>query len=317
MFTNYLSAEFPSQINIDLSEFCNLKCIHCPYEQVTKIKGSTRENLDYEIHRKLINEISENENYCKYIRYTGEGEPLLHPRLLDILEYAKNNTKTTLTITTNGQLLTEKIIAKILSYIDIFDISIDAFSEETYEKIRVGGKFKIVKENVNNLIKHIKNKKLKNKTMVSFVEQEQNKNEASDFKSYWKNQGVDFVVIRSQHSCAGSIKKIKDKMWDNINKNNIKRKPCLYPWERLMVTPRGMVTYCPADWLHEHTVGNLKKETIKEIWKGKKMIDVRKFHESNNFPETSLCKTCPDWCNIKWPNEGRSYATVVHEFQDL
>jgi radical SAM protein with 4Fe4S-binding SPASM domain len=84
-----------------------------------------------------------------------------------------------------------------------------------------------------------------------------------------------------------------------------------------MVTPRGMVTYCPADWLHEHTVGNLKKETIKEIWKGKKMTDVRKFHVTNNFPETSLCKTCPDWSNIKWPSEGRSYATVVHEFQDL
>ena len=38
-FNGYLSQGFPSQIIVDLTEFCNLACIHCPYEEVIKVKG--------------------------------------------------------------------------------------------------------------------------------------------------------------------------------------------------------------------------------------------------------------------------------------
>jgi MoaA/NifB/PqqE/SkfB family radical SAM enzyme len=53
-FEGHLGAVFPSQINVDVTEFCNLACTHCPYENVTKLKGRGRRNLPSEWHRRLI-----------------------------------------------------------------------------------------------------------------------------------------------------------------------------------------------------------------------------------------------------------------------
>ena len=128
-FSEHLSAEFPSQINVDVTQFCNLACIHCPYETVTKLKGKARLNLRLDLHVKLIDEIATTgRGHCLYIRYTGDGEPLLHPNLPDMLRHAVERTGLPVNLTTNGILLTEQRAEQLVDAgVSVIDISIDAY----------------------------------------------------------------------------------------------------------------------------------------------------------------------------------------------
>lgn len=312
-FQEHLSSEFPSQINVDATQFCNLACVHCPYSVFAKSNSFSGTHLDPNLNKKMVDEVAtDGFKYCKYIRYTSNGEPLLHPQIDEILSYACLNSNTKVTLTTNGTLLTEKRIDRLLNNgLHSIDISIDAFKDETYEKIRIKGNLKKTRSNVLNLINRIKNGSYDTKVVVSFVRQELNFNEADDFEKFWKNEGVDYVIIRKLHSASGSKEEIKNTI--KINSKKTYRKPCLYPWERFLLNPLGEISYCPSDWYHKSVIGNIKVNSIKELWKGKTMSNLRKAHLENSFDGFNFCKECPDWVNTKWPFEGRSYSNMMRE----
>lgn len=312
-FQKQLSSEFPSQIIVDVTEYCNLACIHCPHKEFVKSKAFTGANLDIDLHKKLINEVAtDGLGICQYLRYTANGETLLHPQIEEMLEYACKNSKTKINVTTNGILLTELKAKKLLDIgVDIFDISIDAFNDETYSKIRINGNLNATRKNILGLINLIKKHNYKTKVVVSFIEQPLNKNEALDFEKFWKTKGADYVVIRRLHSAGGAKKAIKSKM-DKAYKN-IVRKPCVYPWERLVLTAIGTIGFCPADWKHASQIADFKNHTIKEIWKGEYMQKLREAHLKNDFTGFDFCKQCPDWIHTRWPDEGRAYRNMMEE----
>lgn len=314
-FSGYLSAEFPSQINVDVTEFCNLACIHCPYETVTKLKGKARKNLRGDWHTKLIDEIaSTGRGRCRFIRYTGDGEPLLHPELADFVGYAVAKTGLPVNVTTNGMLLTEERARRLLAAgVDVFDVSIDAHSQQVYEQVRVKGDLAITRECTHRLIRLAKEYGGRSRIMVSFVRQPLNEHEAMEFERYWRDAGADFVVLRNRHSCAGSSTDMLEELWATAP---AERKPCLYPWERLVLKADGRFTFCPADWHHLAEIGSIDTSSVHDIWTGEAMQALRAAHLENDFREHSFCRNCPDWSVIRWPSEGRSYATVMHEFAD-
>ncbi len=312
-FGRYLSAAFPSQINVEVSEFCNLLCVHCPYESVIKTKGSKRRNLDEALHTKLIDEIAEHgKPHCRFLRYTGDGEPLLHPRLPQMLAYAVDRTELPVNLTTNGLLLTEdRAHALIQAGVSVFDISLDAHDPETYAKIRVGGELAVAHANTRRLIGLAKASGKSAKVVVSFVRQPLNETEVDAFKAFWTSEGADQVVIRNRHSCGGASDDVARAMWKTVP---AARTPCLYPWERLVVKPDGVFSYCPVDWKHEAGVGTLTEQTVREVWQGPAMQALRAAHLNNDYRNHAFCGQCPDWSITRWPDEGRSYATMMHEF---
>lgn len=88
-FGGHLSWEFPSQIIIDVTELCNLECIHCPHPEFKASKYSDNRNLSLECHDKIIDEVArDGQGYCQYLRYTGQGETLLNKKLIPMIRYA-------------------------------------------------------------------------------------------------------------------------------------------------------------------------------------------------------------------------------------
>ncbi len=313
-FGGYLTQDYPSQLVVDVTEFCNLACVHCPFSIVTKPKGKNRHQLLPELHAKLVQDVAEKGRpSCRFVRYSGEGEPLLHPHIMEFLrEMSAVGVPTALT--TNGLLLTqERCEAIVAAGTSAVDISIDAFKPETYAKIRVGGDLAVTQEGVKRLIAAKQAAGSILKIMTSFIHQAGNEGEDKDFQAYWQDQGVDLVFIRDLHSCAGNQKDMAQKMWATAPKP---RKPCLYPWERLNLKPDGFVHFCPADWIHGSRVGDFGKQTIAEVWQGPEMEAVRRAHLTNDFSACSLCGQCPDWAVIRWPWQGRTYASAMHEIDE-
>ena len=261
-FGGQLTSEFPSQIIVDVTEVCNLACIHCPHPSFKLSKHYSSKFLEPELNKKLVDEVAtDGKGFCQYIRYTSNGEPLIHPKGYEIIHYAVQNSNTFVCLTTNGTIMKEKKTRQLLdSGVHMIDISIDAHTPETYSKIRVGGDLNVTKENVLRLIKWTKESGVDTKVVVSYVEQSKNKHETNDFENYWKEQGAASVVVRRLHSAAGAVKETAKEM----RQKNLKRYPCLYPWERLTLDPKGLLAFCPADWTYSSPAGDLRESTVRE-----------------------------------------------------
>lgn len=314
-FGGRLTAGFPSQVIIDATEVCNLACIHCPHPDFKKSEYYDARYLSPELNAKIVDEVR---NYgigkTQYIRYTSEGEPLVHPKGYEMIEYAVRNSGVYVTLTTNGTIMNEQRTRKLLDAgVHMIDISIDAFNADTYSKIRVNGDLEITRSNVLNLLSWVKKSGSSTKVVVSFIEQPQNTHEVADFESYWKEQGADSVVVRRLHSAAGAVINIANIM--RREQAHEVRRPCVYPWERIVLNPRGYLSFCPADWTHGSSMIDYANTTVAEVWQGEFYRQLRKAHMSNNYVEHKFCGQCPDWKQTRWPAEGRGYADMVEELK--
>lgn len=313
-FQGRLKADFPSQIIVDATEVCNLACIHCPHPEFKRSEQYAARYLDSAIHNKMVDEVREyGQGQTLYIRYTSNGEPLVHPNIYDMLDCAVRNSGVFVALTTNGTIMNEKRIEKLLaSGLHMVDISIDAFLPKTYAEIRRGGNLEITRGNVLRIIEMKRRTGAATRIVVSFVEQRQNRGEAVAFESYWKQQGADFVIIRRLHSAAGGLAVIAMDM--KVSQQSMERKPCLYPWERILLNPKGELAFCPQDWVHGSVLADYRTTTIREVWQGDAYRKLREAHLTNQFKAFPFCAQCPDWAQTRWPSEGKSYADLVEVF---
>lgn len=314
-FGGRLTPHFPSQVIVDITEVCNLECIHCPHPEFKKSVHYATRYLDPALNAKIVDEVRDHgKGQTQYIRYSSEGEPLVHPKGYEMIEYAARNSGVYVTLTTNGTIMNEKRTRRLLdSGVHMIDISIDAFTPETYAKVRVKGDLNVTRVNVLNLISWIKQSGSPTKVVVSFIEQPQNKHEAAEFQAYWTEQGADFVVVRRLHSAAGAVVNIANLM--RTEQASDLRRPCVYPWERLVLNPRGHLAFCPADWTHGSTIADYRETTVAQVWQGEFYRKLRTAHLSNDFSSHGFCGQCPDWKQTRWPAEGRGYADLIAELK--
>jgi len=136
----------PLEVVVEITTHCNYSCIHC-FRNL--MKPSEHGFMDLDLYRKLLNQLEEIN--VKKLTFTGWGEPLVHPHVLDFLSEAKKRGFHIL-LNTNGSLLAEyaEDIAKI--GVDGVVVSIDSADPDLYEKIRVGGAFDSVLSGVLKLV---------------------------------------------------------------------------------------------------------------------------------------------------------------------
>lgn len=133
-----------------VTSLCNVKCIMC---QIIKNK--------WELPEHAVDEIINIMPYLENVIWQG-GEVFLYKhfeRLMD--EAGKHNVNQE--IGTNGLLLNERIINKLIEYNVDLGISIDGLNKEVYEYIRVGADFDLLINNLK-LLKKIKSNLQKQKT---------------------------------------------------------------------------------------------------------------------------------------------------------
>ncbi len=315
-FGGRLTKKFPSQINVDLTDMCNLACIHCSHSDYVKSEHYSKVFLSKELNKKMVDEVKKYGNgKTQYVRYTGNGEPLLHSEIFSIIEYAVINSGTTVSLTTNGTIMNKEKAKKLVDIgVHVIDISIDAFKSETYKTIRKNGKLEVTRRNVINLINYAKEQGNKTKIVVSFIEQIENKGEADDFKKFWEEAGADYVVVRRFHSNSGAKKEYANKKMEELKTKN--RRPCLYPWERILLKANGKLAFCPSDWIEASVINNFNENSIKDTWQSSFYKELRTAHINNNYSKAHFCGQCPDWELTRWPEEGRSYANMMEEFKE-
>ncbi|RMF93254.1 MAG: radical SAM protein [Candidatus Schekmanbacteria bacterium] len=280
-----ISLDFPSNLFIEPTNRCNLRCKMCPQNDEDFME---RGFMDFQTFRKVIDE---SVNYGKRtaIFFHKDGEPLLHEGLFEMIEYAVSKKAAYRThLSTNAHLLSEdKIKRLILSGLDSVIVNIDANYEETYRAIKGRGGLSKVESNVKEMIK-FRNSigKINPAIRVKIIPVDENRNEIEDFKNKWKHI-ADEVVISKEFSWPGRKGK-------NGKKNEFLRYryPCISLWLSMTINWDGTVSVCCIDYYHKGIIGNVKDDTIERIWKGKLLQEIRKKHINGNFSEIEVCRNC-------------------------
>ncbi len=145
---NGRSTALPFSLSIEPTTACNLGCPECPsgLKQFTRPTGK----LSHELHEKILDEVK---SHVAYINYYFQGEPFLHPDILELIRAAKKRKIYTAT-STNAHFIDEQKAEEIVrSGLDRLIISIDGLSQKSYEQYRVNGSLEKVLEATKFLVR--------------------------------------------------------------------------------------------------------------------------------------------------------------------
>jgi MoaA/NifB/PqqE/SkfB family radical SAM enzyme len=150
----------PSHIILDFDATCNFRCPSCRTELINNNKNHVMRAVNNRlvglIKHMIIDQITEHP-VC--IRWCG-GEPFISDVYLDLLQYIASSDKKSMIshhIQTNGSYLKKKsdLVLSLLPTISQMRVSFDAATADTYHKVRVGGKWNQLLENVRWLRQQI------------------------------------------------------------------------------------------------------------------------------------------------------------------
>ena len=111
--------DFPLEISLELTNYCNLRCIMCPNPSLKRKRGYMSENL----FKAIVNGLS-GENGFLFLPQ-GFGEPLLHRELFDLTTFASKSGIRPIVLLSNGMLLNESTLSDVMNSIDILIVTID------------------------------------------------------------------------------------------------------------------------------------------------------------------------------------------------
>lgn len=144
--------EYPSMLELELSNQCNFECIMCDERLssgIRKNKGLAPLPMAYS--DKFVDEVEELLPHLDEIRFNG-GEPFAQKIVFDIIDRITDNTK--INIATNGSVLNKRVQEYIENKNISLNISIDAITKDLYEKIRVNGDFDVLMTNFHVFKRH-------------------------------------------------------------------------------------------------------------------------------------------------------------------
>ncbi len=275
----------PFALRIENTNFCNGRCFMCPHSSMKRKQGTMSKKL----YQKIINQaVSLGINFINLHNF---GEPLLDQDFIWRIKFAKSQGIEKISTNTNGLLLTPKLSKEIIkSGLDEIYFSLDAASSPTYKKIRLGLNYKIVHQNLNNLIK-IK-QQLKSSTpiiIVDFLESSLNKHETKLFVQKWQPK-VDHVCISQLHDWSEKITSSVDNRFSNYV--SYSQSPCRLPFTEMTINWDGSVSLCCQDIEGEVIIGNINHQTISQVWQSKKLESIRQKHLSLTTDQLMLCSKC-------------------------
>lgn len=280
-----------------------MKCVMCP-----RTGNMTREQGDMEVDlfTRIIDELlEENQNYVNrepvWLHHFGES--LLHAAFDDCISYAVSRGVVTC-LSINPLLLTRKTASRLLqSRLDMLYVSLDGHDDTSFEKVRgINNAYHRSLNNLHRFLAMKEEQKNSCRVVLSMIDFDLNRESIDKTRSYWQSQpGVDDFLMKSFCTWDGSAKDINQLQAeiDQAPSGTSDRVECNFPWERMTVLWNGTVVPCCNDYNGKLKLGNLQEQSLKQIWNGTEMQNLRKEFISNQV-RNPLCRSCE---KLRMPRE--------------
>jgi len=288
--------ETPFVIFVDPSSACNFKCTYCPTGHLDLIKDTKRYQgvLKLEIYKKIIDDLKDFKKNIKVLRLYKDGEPFLNKNLAEMINYAKNSRRVDyIDTTTNASLMTKERLKPVLDAgIDKINISIDGMNNETYESFtKTKLEFSEIVENVKWLYRNKGNTEVVVKIPADIITEKEKKDFFEVFGDY-----SDRIFVENFAPCWPEFDVEKHtgvKITQGIYQQEItETNTCPYIFYSFSVNADGLVSSCFLDWKRKLIIGDVRVESMKEIWNSKKMNDLRIMHLEGKRKKIDSCGSC-------------------------
>jgi len=296
---------FPTQVQIDLTNKCNLNCIYC-YNRYNLIEGSDLSDKGWHnIIDKLITQVKP-----IYVSFSG-GEPLIRANLLFSLTKKLKKAGINVHLNTNSLLIDEKI-AKELSELGIDKININIDSLEKQDEIRQGNNLLVtVFKSLNILDKFFP----KDKISIACVISKLNYKGILDIAKFVKERNYGELHLLDMIPCEKSSEKfiLKKEEWEEfyldyqkIKYLGIKIKPnhallflkeledkvkipfCMAGRYKMVITANGKIVPCNYFKEEGFICGDATKDNLLKVWRDSKIMNQFRYFE----PKEKQCKNC-------------------------
>ncbi|MBU0459922.1 MAG: radical SAM protein [Nanoarchaeota archaeon] len=315
----------PIYVEIGPINSCNHKCTFCALDYLQSKNAMMEKNV-------LTSNLKNMAEFgVKSIMFAGEGEPLIYPYLVDVIEKAKEF-GLDIAITTNGVLFKENKIKLMLKNLSWIKFSIDAGTKKTYAKIH-GCKeedFTQVLENIKFACSFKKENNFDCRVGCQILLIPDNIEEVEELILKVKELGVDYLVFKPYSKHPDSVNELilnldkYDKkltelseryttnkfkvIYRNLSVQEIEKKEITY--EKCfginfftLIDATGNVIPCNLFYdKPDFYYGNLNENTFEEIWKSERRSEVvDKLYKKG-------CVNCRKGCRLNFINK---YLDIV------
>jgi MoaA/NifB/PqqE/SkfB family radical SAM enzyme len=284
-------------LEIEATNLCNTRCLHCPREALTRPKGK----MDLQTYKTIIDKaVASSKTFC--VVYAGLGEPLLNPLVYDFITYVDRRGRTSMV--TNGSALTPKNVQRLIdSGIDQITMSFNGVEKEPYELMMGGLNFERARANLENAVRMTRDTQTIMAVNVSVTRQ--TRGNLAAIKQYLDGVGVQEIYFSMCHSRCGMLKdeSVCDTPLPPSDKLRCDMFKCI-----MFVSWSGIVLSCYDDLAGTNEMGDLKVDSIESILERKKKI----LSEGVKFDICNLCNDLYRFTDDRLPG-GRSISDCIYD----
>jgi len=317
----------PLSVFIEPTNLCNFRCVPCVQgDQKTRNDLKPFGHMNLDLFKKIISEIKNWEgDKLRLLRLAVLGEPFLHPQMTDMIRIAKDaDIASRVDTFSNGSLLTEAISTKIVDYgLDYIRFTIYSVLNERHKEVtKATCDIHTIHNNIR-ILRMIRDAKKKSNPYI-FVKMFDTYGEENDiffqmYKDVADEIGLEKVHDATKYSGNDLIKAFyKNDRYEQVTRAEFQKglhnhMACPRPFMAMVISSMGDVVMCTHDAPRATKVGDVKNNTLEEIWNSDKLFEFRKMHLSGRKHENLLCRNC-DWYKL-FPIEDNVDGVPVEKFR--
>jgi radical SAM protein with 4Fe4S-binding SPASM domain len=284
----------PLVVFVDPASACNFKCTFCPTGHYDLISKRFNGLMKFDLFRKIIDDLTVFEQPIKVLRMYKDGEPFLNKNLAKMVAYARQSkVAETIDTTTNGSLIDPFRLAPVLEAgLDRINISVDGMDAAAYQRItktkfdfdRFIQNIKWLFANKGNCLVHIK-------TIRETLSEDQEQKFLDTFGDY-----CDEIFVENFSPCWPAFDGESRTGWNikqGLYGQSIQEiEVCPYIFYTYCVNADGLVSSCSVDWDRKLIIGDVNKQSMKEIWTSEAMEELRRQHLRGERSQNETCGKC-------------------------
>lgn len=288
----------PLTIYLEPTNICNFKCVYCPesFDNYKELAGGHFQ-LSLEDFKAVAKQIKDL-GTVKTLNFYMMGEPFVNKQLTQFISLAKSEAiADKVIVTSNGTLVKPAIYQDICdSQLDYLRISIYGGNENSHAT-NTQSSFRLsrIKDNILGLKQFRDERGQKHPFIYIKMIESPNADDNRQFKEMF-SEASDEVFIEpvmnwndpDEGNLAGQAKDTElSRQYFSAQKA-----VCPFPFYTLVIHSDLKVSVCCVDWNKQTIVGDLRNETLADIWKGDALRTFQLRHLQRRRHQLAGCKTC-------------------------
>lgn len=294
--------DFPNYIDIEMTNLCNFRCLMCPTgtRSLSRSSGMMDEGLFY----RILDQIKEHKTPLRFIRW---GEPTMHPKLLEFLRAAKSH-GIICHMNTNGSKMTDELMQALIEIpLDSIKFSFQGVDQKSYREMRNIDYYDDLLAVVRRLYDMRGERDypyIQVSTTITYEPRQMVQSFLKHVAPFTDRATVGMTLLSHLDMDKVFLGEEEMKTLEHLRSQEriLKKHPeCPEVFEKLSINWDGTVTACCGDSDNLMPIGDLREQSLEDIWRGERLKHYRDLLVDMRHDEIPMCSTCWDNSSLRVP----------------